>query len=327
MQVNAVFEGGGVKAIGLAGAVSEAERRGMVFNQVAGTSSGSIIASLLAAGYTGKDMNQIIIDTPFTSFLRRGWLHQIKWVGPVVRLVVKKGLYAGEELERWIYNLLLAKGIRTFGDLENGQLKIIASDITMGRLLVLPDDISRYGIDPKKLTVAKAVRMSTSIPYFFDPVIIRKRGPRRKGESFSDQFVHIVDGGLLSNFPLWIFDKKQEWKQGSKPLPTLGFQLVGRGSNEPNRIIGPLTMLHALFSTMMDAHDERYIEEHKAFRTIKIPTLGVHTTEFDLSKTKSSALYESGINAASKFFDKWSYETYLDKCKHLKVPIRALANQ
>ncbi|WP_010274086.1 patatin-like phospholipase family protein [Paenibacillus senegalensis] len=327
MRVNAVFEGGGVKAIGLAGAVSEAEKRGVDFHQVAGTSSGSIVASLLAAGYTGNDMKTIIMNTPFQRFLKKSWIHQVKWVGPVFRLFIKKGLYAGEELEQWIYKLLLAKGIRTFGDLRKGQLKIIASDITMGRLLVLPDDIARYGIQPEHLTVAKAVRMSTSIPYFFEPVIIRKNAPRRKGESFSDQFVHIVDGGLLSNFPLWIFDQKQRWEQGARPLPTLGFQLVGRGGHEGNKIIGPLTMLQALFSTMMDAHDERYIEEHKAFRTIKIPTLDVHTTEFDLSKEKSLALYEAGQKAAAKFLDKWSYESYLEKCKAMKVAARAMAER
>ncbi|MGN7380945.1 patatin-like phospholipase family protein [Paenibacillus sp. SAFN-117] len=326
MKVNAVFEGGGVKAIGLAGAVSEAERRGVTFHQLAGTSSGSIVAALLAAGYKGEEMKQIILSTPFISFLKKSWLHQIRWIGPAIRLFVKKGLYSGEELEYWIYKLLQAKGIRTFADLPYNRLKIIASDISLGRLLVLPDDISRYGIDPHKFTVAKAIRMSTSIPYFFDPVIIRKRYPRKKKEKFTDQFVYIVDGGLLSNFPLWLFDA-HEAEPGEKILPTLGFQLVGRGSNEPNRIVGPLSMLQALFSTMMDAHDERFIEEHKSFRTIKIPTLGIHTTEFDLSKEKSIELYESGRKAAAKFFDKWSYEDYLAKCKKTDVAAMAVVRQ
>ncbi|GIP35313.1 patatin-like phospholipase family protein [Paenibacillus sp. J2TS4] len=326
MKVNAVFEGGGVKAIGLAGAVSEAQKRGVTFDKTAGTSSGSIVAALLAAGYTGEEMKQIILSTPFTKFLKKGWLHQIRWIGPAVRLFVKKGLYAGEELEYWIYKLLLAKGIRTFADLPYNRLKIIASDISLGKLLVLPDDISRYGIDPHKLTVAKAIRMSTSIPYFFDPVIIRKKYPRKKKEKFTDQLVYVVDGGLLSNFPLWLFDI-HELKPGEKSLPTLGFQLVGRGSNEPNRIVGPLSMFQALFSTMMDAHDERFIEDHKSFRTIKIPTLGVHTTEFDLTKERSLELYDSGMKAAAKFFNKWSYEDYLAKCKKTDATARALVRQ
>jgi len=46
MKVNGVFEGGGVKGISLVGAVRAAELNGIRFHHVAGTSSGSIIASL-----------------------------------------------------------------------------------------------------------------------------------------------------------------------------------------------------------------------------------------------------------------------------------------
>lgn len=311
MDVNAVFQGGGVKSIGLAGAVCEAERRGVVFRKVAGTSSGSIIASLLAAGYSGPDMKDIIIQTPFSSFLKKTMFHQIRWLGPAVRLFIKKGLYSGEQLEYWISQLLEAKGIRTFGDLQPGVLQIIASDISGGNLLVLPQDIARYGIDPNKLTVAKAIRMSTSIPYFFDPVIIRMQYPERsKAASFADQFVYIVDGGILSNFPLWLFDESKELKKTGNTVPTLGFQLVGRGKEEPHQIKGPLTMFQALFSTMMDAHDERYIEAHNENRTIKIPALGVHITQFDIKPEQSLELFQSGAGAAKKFFDKFSVDRY-----------------
>lgn len=314
MRVNAVFEGGGVKAIALAGAVAAAEEKGFRFAAVAGTSSGSIVASLLAAGYTGKEMKNIIERTPFSSFVRKTWLHQITWVGPAIRLLVRKGLYSGEALERWIDRILREKGVRTFGDLQPKQLRVIASDISQGRLMVLPDDMVRYGIDPKSFPVAKAIRMSTSIPYFFDPVILRKgRSAVKSGESFASQFVYVVDGGILSNFPLWIFDKEQALSN-REPVPTLGFQLVGRSVKESRTITGPISMFQALFATMMDAHDERYIEEHNRFRTIKIPTLGVHTTQFDVTPEKSMELYESGMQAAQKFFDKWSLDTYKASC-------------
>jgi NTE family protein len=303
MEVNAVFQGGGVKAIGLAGAVCEAERRGVIFRNLAGTSSGSMVAALLASGYTGEEMKDIILRTPFSYFLKKTALLCIPWLGPAIRLYFKKGLYAGERLEQWIFDLLAAKGVRTFGDLPKGKLRIIASDISDGKLLVLPEDVARYGIDPSRFTVAKAIRMSTSIPYFFDPVIIRKRyHGRAKPDPFVDQFVFIVDGGILSNFPLWLFDDDEN--QAEVPLPTLGFQLVGRGKEEPHRIMGPLTMFQALFSTMMDAHDERYIEEHNGARTIKIPSSGVHTTQFDIKPEQSMELFQSGVKAADKFFKK-----------------------
>jgi NTE family protein len=306
MQINAVFEGGGVKAIALVGAVTEAERKGIRFHQVAGTSSGSIVASLLAAGYTGKEMEQIILNTPFSSFLQRSPLFGLKVLGPLVRFFIKKGLYSGDLLEQWIDELLKAKGIRTFGDLKRNQLRIIASDITQGKLLLLPDDIAQYGIDPKEFTVAKAVRMSTSIPYFFDPVVIRK--PDTKANIF------IVDGALLSNFPLWVFDEPKV-RDESQLLPTIGFQLVGISQKAERVIKGPLTMLEALFATMMDAHDEKYISDHNRFRTIKIPTLGVQTTQFEIAPAMSLQLYQSGEAAANKYFDRWSRSMYITNLK------------
>lgn len=313
MDIHAVFEGGGVKGIALAGAVAAAEEMGYRFRQVAGTSSGAIIASLVAAGYTAVEMKLIIEATPFQAFLTRSWLFDTKLIGPLARLFIKKGLYSGEALEQWIYQLLLAKGIRTFGDLEPNQLRIIASDISGRRLLVLPDDIAMYGLDPMKLPVAKAVRMSASIPYFFDPVVIRKAPSKRfPGEKFADQFIYIVDGGLLSNFPLWIFDPEESPKTNTM-IPTIGFQLVGRGSGTPNTIRGPVTMMRALFATMMDAHDERYIEEHNRFRTVKIPTLGVSITQFDISAEQSLKLFESGAQATRAFFNKWKLDDYHKK--------------
>ncbi len=322
MKINAVFEGGGVKAIGLAGAVTEAQRRGITFYHVAGTSSGSIIAALLAAGYTGEEMRKLIEATPFSSFLQKSWVHQFRWIGPAARVFVKKGLYSGEALETWVHQILAAKGVRTFGDLAPDQLRIIASDITQSKLMVLPDDLVQYGIDPKRFPVSKAIRMSTSIPYFFDPVMLRKRNaPLKKGEPFSSQFVYVVDGGILSNFPLWIFDREHETAE-EKAIPTIGFQLVGRGENAPKQITGPISMFQALFSTMMDAHDDRYIEESSRFRTVKIPTVGVKVTDFDISKEKSEELFESGVKAAAKYFDRWSLTVYNANCAKYLRPMK-----
>jgi NTE family protein len=306
MKINAVFEGGGVKGIALAGAVSAAMDQGFSFRQVAGTSSGSIIAAFLAAGYHGEEMKKMILQTPFESFLQRSWIFNTKGLGPAVRLLLKKGLYSGEALENWVNQLLLAKGIRTFGDLNPNQLRIVASDISQGRLLVLPDDIAKYGIEPSKLSVAKAVRMSTSIPYFFDPVMIRRRPQNiETSERFRDQFVYIVDGGLLSNFPLWVFDK-----EASVRMPVIGFSLAGGGDNQIHHIKGPLSMLEALFKTMLEAHDERYIEQHNRFRTVAIPSLGVQVTDFRITKEKSLELYDAGYKASKHYFQKWSVQLY-----------------
>lgn len=314
MRVNAVFQGGGVKGIGLVGAVYAAERRGITFHQVAGTSVGAVVASLLAAGYTSEEMKELIINTSFEKFTKKDWYHRIRWVGPAIRLFVKQGLYSGDPLEHWIGELLQAKGIRTFGDLEPNKLRIVASDISQGRLLVLPEDLTEYGIDPASYSVAKAVRMSAALPYFFDPFIIKARKTKEGSRRSTKESYYVVDGGILSNYPLWIFDK--EINEIPPKVPTLGFQLVGKKEEEPRAIYGPITMMGALFSTMMAAHDERYIEKHNRFRTIKIPSHMVHTTEFSITPEKSKALFESGVRAGNEYFDRWTYSTYsmeLDK--------------
>lgn len=327
-KVNAVFEGGGVKAVGLVGAVKAAEEHGIVFDGLAGTSSGAIVAAFIAAGYTADEMRKLIMETPFTIFLKTTFIHRLHKVGPILRLFVKKGLYSGQQLEEWVRRQLEKRGIRTFGDIQERTLKIVASDISQGKLLVLPDDIAQYGIDPKQLEVARAVRMSTSIPYFFDPVVIRKSLKKvRPGESFKSQFIYIVDGGILSNFPLWIFDRAYLQQVSAKPdvpiVPTIGFHLIGRHEQMIREIYGPLSMFQALFATMMEAHDERYIERHNRFRTIKVPTLGVRTTDFQISTEKSVQLYEAGLNAGKDYFKTWSpsdYESeFIQYCRHIGI--------
>lgn len=305
MEINAVFEGGGVKGVALAGAVEATEQAGGIFKKVAGTSSGSIIASLLAAGYDGETMSRIIRQTSFTTFLKRGMLYNTAIVGPALRVMIKKGLYSGEALEAWIRGILRDKGIVTFSDLPRGKLSIIASDITNGRIIVLPDDLEDYGISPGGFEVAKAVRMSCSIPYFFDPVMLRLSGQAAKGKTFREQFIYVVDGGLLSNFPLWLFDEKEGFKSPERRTPTVGYQLIGKAEPQAHRITGPFSMLQAMVGTMLSAHDERYIETEKFVRTVKIPTLGVSTTQFHISPEQSDELYAAGMKAGEVFFKHW----------------------
>ena len=311
LKADAVFEGGGVKGIGLVGAVAVAEERGYQWVNVAGTSAGAIVAALLAAGYSATELKRVIEELDYTRFKDTSPLDRIPLAGPVASLIFEDGIYEGKFFKGWIRRLLRAKNIRTFGDLimdeykDDAQyrfkLRVIASDITRGRMLVLPQDIAEFGIRPEDLDVAEAVRMSMGIPFFYEPVTLRNRKSR--------QVSYIVDGGILSNFPVWLFDT-----EGTEPgWPTLGFKLVEPEEGTPRQVRGPISLLTALFSTMMEAHDARYIADEHFVRTIPIPTLGVKTTEFDLSREKSEALYQSGRQAAEKFFTNWNFSEYVSK--------------
>ena len=309
MKADGVFEGGGVKGIGFAGALAAAEKQGVEWQNLAGTSAGAIVAALVAAGYTGTGIHDILGKLDYRRFKDPSPFDRVPVAGPVVSLIAEQGIYEGDYFREWLRGLLAARGIHTFGDLlvpgetedrYRFKLNVIASDITLGRLLVLPGDIRDYGGRPEDLNVADAVRMSMSIPFFYEPVRLKNLKTGHKS--------HIVDGGLLSNYPVWLFDS-----EGAPEWPTIGFKLVEPGSGEPANIRGPVSLLTALFSAMMEAHDARYIADHDFVRTIPIPTLGVRTTEFDITREKSKALYESGRQAAEKFFAEWDFGAYVKK--------------
>jgi NTE family protein len=311
-RCDAVFEGGGVKGIGLVGAIAVTEELGYEFVNLAGTSAGAIVAALIAAGYNATELRDIMQHLDYSQFKDQGLLDDIPVFGKILSLGLEKGIYEGEYLEAWIRKKLAAKGKHTFKDLileeyRNSpryryKLQVIAADISRGKMLVLPRDIADYGIDPDELDIARAVRMSMSIPFFYEPVTLKHRGT---GED-----CYIVDGGVLSNFPIHLFDDGTP----DPAWPTFGYMLAenpdASGQEVSHVVSGPLSLLASLFFTMMEAHDRMYISNGAFARTMMIPTMGVKTTEFDLSAQRAEALYHSGVSAAREFFHTWDFEQY-----------------
>ncbi len=294
MYIDGVFSGGGIKGFALIGACREIEKRGFRFKNVAGTSAGSIIAALIAAKYTSEEIYQLIDELNLEKFLDQRNILIPSAVTKWILLYWRLGLYKGDELEKWVAEKLAARGISRFSDLQPKELRVIASDLTNGSLIVLPDDLINYGIDPGSFPVAKAIRMSCSLPYFFEPVKLTAN----RSTSV------IVDGGVLSNFPMWLFDKENV----KKVRPVLGVKLSHNMNDRPkNNISNAIKMFEALFETMKDAHDARYISRKHASNIIFIPTEGVLTTEFQLTQEKKRELVELGGECAKRFFSQWSY--------------------
>ncbi|GEN52102.1 MULTISPECIES: patatin-like phospholipase family protein [Halobacillus] len=294
MKVDGVFSGGGVKALAFIGALEELQEQGYTFKRMAGTSAGAILASLTAAGYTAKELKERINNLSFLSLvdvpLSDRLFPFMKWL----LLYYRMGLYKGNQLEDVLEEWLGEKGVRTFADLPPGSLKVICSDLTLGRIVVIPDDLKKvYGIDPATFSVAKAVRMSSGLPYFFIPVKIHGK----RGRSI------IVDGGVLSNFPLWIWEKQD----GCRTRPVIGMKLSDEPDKLPEqKIKNAIQMFHALFKTMQQAHDARYISKTLSKDIIFIPVSGVETTDFDMSKEEKETLMELGREHASNFLRRWS---------------------
>ncbi|XXM73774.1 patatin-like phospholipase family protein [Lysinibacillus sphaericus] len=293
MEIDGVFSGGGVKGLALIGACQAIEERGLQLKRVAGTSAGAIIAALIAAGYKSTEMKNIMEEMDIKKLLDSNALISlpfIKWF----RIYYRLGLYKGAALEDWIEQKLKARGVYTFADLPEKSLRVIASDLSNGRLLVLPDDLEKYGIAPQTFPVARAVRMSASLPYFFEPVKLRSL----EGTSL------LVDGGVLSNFPMWLFDRENI----KKPRPVIGVKLSHNYLQGPKKKINNAIELYgALFQTMKDAHDSRYISRKHEKNIIFIPTDGVQTTEFELSNVGKTELFEAGKYQAELFLKQWTF--------------------
>jgi NTE family protein len=294
VDFDGVFAGGGIKAIAFVGALEAMEKKGAKFKRLAGTSAGGIFSALITAGYTSKEIMEEIERVNFQHFLdpKPSILpfSFMKWLGLYKRL----GLYKGMEFEDWLTEMLQKKGISTFGDIEPGSLRLVASDLTKGRLAVLPDDLPQYGMVSEKFSIARAVRMSSSLPYFFEPIRIYDG----KGQPSI-----FVDGGVLSNFPIWLFMKKKAMRLDR---PVIGFNLTPNLDKiPPNKITNAVEMFTSLFKTMRTAHDLRYISEEHAKNIVFIPIDTVGTIDFDLKEEEKEALVKLGREKTESFFKTW----------------------
>lgn len=288
MIIDGVFSGGGLKGIALVGAYQVLEEKGYQFRRVAGTSAGAIVASFIAAGFTSKEIETMLIEQDFEALLdpRKTFipLPSMKWL----RLYWRMGLYKGDALENWFLEMLAKKDVYTFADLPKESLRLVASDLTNGKIIVLPDDLETYGINGDHFPIARALRMSCGIPFFFEPVTLKVGG----GDTI------VVDGGVLSNFPMWLFEKRER--------PVLGLKLSGQSSETPERRIGNgLQLFEALFSTMQNAHDERYISRKHEKDIIFIPVTGYRATQFDLDEEDEQKMMEIGRNRTLAFLKTW----------------------
>ena len=316
-KCDAVFQGGGVKGTGFVGAVMVLEEAGYEFENIVGTSAGAIVAALLSVGYSGAEIRDEMMRVDYKMFLDASWLVRRFYTSKLINLALRWGIYRTDAFEAWLSALLIKKGKTRFGDIRTNlpeqkfryKFQAIASDITDKNMLLLPSSLSVFGIDPDIFPIAKAVRMSMCIPFYFEPYRI---------ESKSGKEHVILDGGLLSNYPVWVLDDGS-----SNPLvPTFGFKFGADNQNPSARehsdnLIG---FTKSIVSTLMNAWDNRHISESRGdlARTILISTSVnssgkrklISTTDFDITHEEKEQLLKNGEHAARKFLSGWNFEKW-----------------
>ncbi|MCI8641181.1 MAG: hypothetical protein HFJ59_04855 [Clostridia bacterium] len=191
MKLGLALSGGGIRGIAHAGVLKALEENNISIDYIGGTSSGSIIATLYAMGYSpyyiyilfkryAKDLvnqNAISTITSLGSFMTSKKTHF-------------SGFYTGEEIENGFNEVALRKGIKKISEIKM-PLVIPAVDVENSKEYIftnnLPDaieDKEKYITD---IQIGKAIRASSSFPILFSPYEYTKH--------------KFLDGGILDNIP------------------------------------------------------------------------------------------------------------------------------
>lgn len=225
------------------------------------------------------------------------------------------GLYAGDEIVRWLTEQLDSMdglGKATMADLyehTGHELTLTAADITERRLLIL-----NHRTAPR-LPVVWAVRMSSSVPFYWQEVTWRAAwGPYRDRILTGHK---IVDGGVLSNFPMELFLSADSYVtdvMGPPTGKTLGF-LIDEESDLPGQFTDPsdrpflntalvLQRVLNIIETMMQAHDKLVLDAYSDYVAM-LPARGYGSFEFDMSDERLDALVEAAYDATRRKIALW----------------------
>ncbi len=322
-----MLSGGGVKGIGLVGAVVALMEAGYTAQRVSGTSAGSIVGAVVAAASMGRqltpdEVKELALQLDYRKFTDPGPLERVPFVGPSLAILRGNGVYKGDYAHDWVRSQLKTLGVAMFGDLaiddddlpeeQRYKLVVTVADVTTGQLVRLPWDYRRvYGLDPNEQSVADAVRASMAIPFFFRPVKLR---------ATSALTSTLVDGGLLSNFPIDSLDRTD----GAAPRwPSFGVTVLPNlpeGNDKvipalaPLRMLGPPHLLEGVITTALVGRDQAYLNQPWVrARTIRVDSTDIGFLDFDISDNEIEALYAKGHIAAEQFLSTWDWSSYLTR--------------
>lgn len=325
LRADLVLSGGGVKGIGLVGAAVALKDTGYAIQRVSGTSAGSLVGAVMAAAaqgdqLTSEQLRELALDVPYRKFRDSGPIERIPLLGPAWGLLRETGIYRGDFAHAWMRSELKNLGVSTFGDLaidddqllpeRRYRLVVTVTDLTSGQLVRLPWDYRRlYGLDPDEQLVADAVRASMAIPFLFQPVTL--------DDAAGDPYT-LVDGGVLSNFPIDSFDrpdgKVPRWPTFGAtvipylPAPTFEQLIPGLGP-----LHGP-PLLQSLITTMLVGHDQTYLNQPWVkVRAIEVDSTDIGVLDFNITRGQAEALYDKGYQATTDFLSTWDWPAYIER--------------
>jgi NTE family protein len=311
-KVDLVCAGGGVKGIATLGAALTLHDAGVQFERIAGTSSGAIVATLIAAHQrAGRDLHEIekiMREVDYSKFEDNGILGRLG--GPLaegVNVLLHDGAFSGNFLFEWLGPILQNLGVTKFSDLaiddpdsslhdyQSYSLVMCATDLSRQTLVRLPWDYDEYGLVGGDQLLVDAVRASISYPFVFRPVEVK---------TGTGGTVTWVDGGVLEDYPITVFDRTD-----GRPArwPTWGIQLSALPKFNDKPVHGVIGVANSTLQTLLgDRNRYKLNQEGVTQRTTFVDTSTVDTFNFQLSDQDKETLFTSGQAAARKFLDQFA---------------------
>ncbi len=261
MKIGIALSGGGVKGIAHAGVLKALEDNNIYVDIIGGASSGSIIASIYAMGYSPY----------YTYVLFKRYVKEIVEITPLpIMLGIKNymmnkklnmlGLKSGQELEDAYDKMGMKHGIKKITDINKVKIVIPTVDIHNGKEYIFTNSIpneknidgdilkSQYITD---ISIGKAVRASSSFPSIFAPCEYRQHS--------------FLDGGILDNIP--ILEVK---KQGADKVIAIQFETDDIDEKSNLIDIGMRTIF-----IMGDKISEKSLSKSDYIITVDTPKMGL----------------------------------------------------
>ena len=270
------LSGGGICAIAHVGALIELSNRIPLkaVKEWMGVSAGSLVAMCLCIGFTLDELYKVCIEFDFTN---------IKEYDSVPGWLLHFGIDTGEKLHKLIEACLHVKGLSsdfTFKECYEKfgkSLKVVVSDLNDAKSITYcPNKSPDYKI-------ANAVRASMSYPYYFQPFICPETGH------------HLADGGVISNYPLFVLPKEEH-------LRTLSILI--RTSVEAQEDLMKLDLEELIMRPIKIILTERTSIETRFYdsQCIQIKLGDLNILEFSFDEKTKNFIVEKGKHAVIEYF-------------------------
>ncbi|HEY6062083.1 MAG TPA: patatin-like phospholipase family protein [Chitinophagaceae bacterium] len=300
---NLVFEGAGIRGVAYCGAINEMESAGMFqhIEKVGGTSAGAIVALTISLGYTAGEIQEIIAGTNFNKFNDGRYF----FAGGINRINKYFGWYRGTRIGNWFGEIIHQKTGNadiTFEELHQKGFKdlyVTGTCLNKQKLIIFS-----YETYPK-MKVKDAVRISVGIPLYFESVFIDPDGKVIHHPKHKEGLDVMVDGGLIGNFPIRIFDTGANFN-----FATLGFRIDSDEqikNDRESKNIAPLPVgnfkqyMTAFYNMVIENLNRQQLRPEDWQRTVSISDGKVGPRLRKLSKEEITTLIGNGRQAMNNF--------------------------